>query len=50
MYNQSQNIFNNIFAGLAQQSRKIYDKYGFIYPDNLLGLDAIGVNLTASAI
>ncbi len=39
---------NKIFKDLAYQAKKVYDKYGFLYPDYMLGLDTMGKNLTTS--
>lgn len=41
------NKFNQKFIKLAKHSKKIYDRYGFLYPDFMLGLDTIGLNFTS---
>jgi hypothetical protein len=48
--NPTVNTFNNKLMNLSHMAQTIYNKYGFIYPTYMLGLDTMGCDFTTKNI
>jgi hypothetical protein len=48
--NPTVNTFNNKLINLSYKAKTIYNKYGFIHPTFMLGLDTMGYDFTSENI